>query len=45
MLKDIHSINEPRTVCMGMIHDRRRPTEGKNQASTIGDQRSLSEYG
>jgi hypothetical protein len=44
-LKDIHSINEAKMVCVGMIHERRRPTEGKYQASTIGDQRSLSEYG
>jgi len=44
-VKDIHSINEPKMVCIGMIHDRLRPTEGMNRASTIGDQRSLSEYG
>jgi hypothetical protein len=45
MWKDIHNIIEPKMVCMGMIHERRRPTEGKNQESTKGDQRSLSEYG
>ena len=44
-LKDIHNINEPKMICMGIIHDRRRPMEGKKQESTIGDQRSLSEYG
>ncbi len=44
-MNDIHSINEPKTVCVGMIHDRLRPTEAKNHESTIGDQRSLSEYG
>jgi hypothetical protein len=44
-LKDIQSISEPKMVCMGMIHDRRRPMEGKKNESTIGDQRSLREYG
>jgi len=44
-VKDIHSMTEPKMVCIGMIHDRLRPTEGMNRASTIGDQRSLSEYG
>jgi hypothetical protein len=44
-VKDIQSIIEPKIVCMGMIHDRLRPTEVMNRASTIGDQRSLSEYG
>jgi hypothetical protein len=42
-VKDIQNINEPKIVCMGMIHDRLRPTEEMNRASTIGDQRSLSE--
>lgn len=44
-MKDIHSIIEPKMVCVGMIHDRRRPMDEKNRASMIGDQRSLSEYG
>jgi hypothetical protein len=44
-VNDIQNINAPKIVCMGMIHDRLRPTEGMNRASTIGDQRSLSEYG
>jgi hypothetical protein len=30
---------------MGMIHDLRRPMDGMNFESTIGDHRSLSEYG
>jgi hypothetical protein len=44
-LKDIQNISEPKTVWVGMIHDRRRPREGKKHESTIGDQRSLREYG
>jgi hypothetical protein len=44
-LNDIHSINEAKAVCVGMIHDRLRPTDSKNHESTIGDQRSLREYG
>ena len=32
-------------ICIGIIHDFRRPTEGMNIESTIGDQNSLRENG
>ena len=35
----------PMINCMGMIQDLRRPMEGKNIESTIGDQNSFREYG
>lgn len=44
-LSDIKSIVLPMISCMGIIHDLRRPMERKNTESTIGDQKSLREYG
>jgi hypothetical protein len=41
--KDIQSIIAPTTVCIGMIHDLRRPMDGMKSESTTGDQSSLSE--
>ena len=35
----------PMISCMGMIQDLRRPIERKNTESTMGDQKSLREYG
>lgn len=45
MLRPNHHIAEPMIACTGMIQLLRRPMEGQKQASTIGDQRSLREYG
>ena len=42
---EIYSISVPMMICIGMIHDLRRPTDGKKNASTIGDQSSFKEYG
>ena len=44
-LSDITSIVVPMMSCMGIIHDLRRPIERKKTESTMGDQKSLSEYG
>jgi hypothetical protein len=40
---DIQSIMEPMMICIGIIHDFLRPTEGRYTASTMGDQSSLRE--
>ena len=44
-LSEIANIKDPIINCMGIIQDLRRPKEGKNRESTMGDQRSLREYG
>jgi hypothetical protein len=44
-LNDMTNIIVPMMICMGIIQDLRRPIDGKNFESTIGDHRSLREYG
>ena len=44
-LNDIINMVVPMMSCMGIIHDLRRPMERKKTESTMGDQKSLREYG
>lgn len=42
-LKDMANMIVPIISCMGIIQDLRRPIDGRNFESTIGDQKSLRE--
>jgi hypothetical protein len=44
-LIEMYNMRLPMINCIGMIQDFRRPIDGKNIASTIGDHNSLREYG
>jgi hypothetical protein len=42
---EMYIIKLPVMICMGIIHDFRRPRDGKYTESTMGDHNNLREYG